>query len=83
MKKIKQPAYRAVGLANEEIERVLNNPYYFAMTYLKIKTITGKLVPYSTSFTEDEFNRYFLQCRPKEAKYKKLLSRVKTLKQKH
>ena len=42
----------------KELEKCKNNPYYFATTYLKIKTVKG-VQPYQTTLTEEEFNRYF------------------------
>lgn len=39
-----------------EIKRCRDSPYYFATKYLTIKNKEGKPVPYTTSWTEKEFN---------------------------
>jgi hypothetical protein len=42
----------------KELEKCKNSPYYFATTYLTVKTPMG-VKPYQTVLTEEEFNKRF------------------------
>jgi len=42
-----------------EILKCKENPYYFATTYLTIKTPNGETVPYTTRLSEEIFNKIF------------------------
>jgi len=42
-----------------EIEKCKKSPYYFAVTYIRIKNLAGEEFPFTTRFTEEEFNKRF------------------------
>lgn len=42
----------------QEINKCKESPYYFATTYMQISTPNGK-VPFTTNYTEAEFNLLF------------------------
>lgn len=42
---------------SDEIEKCKNSPYYFATTYLTIKSNNGVIRPYFTSLSEEDFNK--------------------------
>lgn len=42
--------------AVEEYNRCVDNPYYWATTYLKVKRFDGELVEFTTLLSEEEFN---------------------------
>jgi len=44
---------------NDEINKCIQSPYYFAITYLQVKRPDGKLRKYTTMLSEQEFNDYF------------------------
>lgn len=54
----------------EEIQKCISNPYYFATTYM---VVNGK--PFTTPLDEDIFNKYFF--RKQELDYTKIKSRQK------
>jgi len=39
-----------------EIEKCKESPYYFAITYLRIKNLAGEEFPYTTHLNEKQFN---------------------------
>lgn len=43
----------------EEYIKCKESPYYFATTYLTIIDKDGKITPYTTNYTEEEFNKMF------------------------
>lgn len=42
----------------DEIASCKNSPYYFATTYLTIKTRNGEIKPFTTLLSEEEFNNH-------------------------
>lgn len=45
-----------------EIKKCKDSPYYFATKYLTIKNKEGESIPYTTAWTEDEFNSIINNC---------------------
>jgi hypothetical protein len=51
------------GTAKEEIliemEKCKNSPYYFCTTYITLTDYEGRKIPFTTPYTEEEFNKLF------------------------
>lgn len=44
-----------------ELQKCKEDPYYFATTYLTVKTSSGESVPYTTRFSREIFNKLFYE----------------------
>jgi hypothetical protein len=43
----------------KEIKKCADSPYYFATTYLTVTNENGEKAPFTTTFSEDVFNKIF------------------------
>lgn len=44
-----------------ELQKCKDNPYYFATKYIFIAEQGGKKVPFTTPYSEEEFNKIYKQ----------------------